>query len=45
VEVQAFTRARIEAVRFGPQGPVLLAGDGLEIPLSTVVEVRRPDQD
>ena len=44
VEAQTFTRARIEAVRFGPQGPVLLAGDGLEIPLSTVVEVRRPDQ-
>lgn len=44
VEVQTFTHARIEAVRFGPQGPVLLAGDGLEIPLSTVVEVRRPDQ-
>ncbi len=44
VEVQTFTHARIEAVRFGPQGPILLAGDGLEIPLSTVVEVRRPDQ-
>jgi flagellar basal-body rod modification protein FlgD len=44
VSVQSFTRVRIEAVRFGVQGPVLLAGDGLEIPLSTVVEVRRPDQ-
>ena len=44
VPVQGFTRARIEAVRFGTQGPVLLAGGGLEIPLSSVVEVRRTEQ-
>lgn len=41
VEVQTFTHARIEAVRFGPQGPILISGSGLEIALSTVVEVRR----
>jgi len=44
VEVRTFTRALIEAVRFGPQGPVLLSAGGLEIPLAAVVEVWRADQ-
>ncbi len=38
VEVQSFTRMRVDGVRYGPTGPVLLSGD-LEIPLSNVVEI------
>jgi hypothetical protein len=38
VEVQSFTRTRIEGVRYGPNGPQLVSGD-LEIPLANVVEV------
>lgn len=38
VEVQAFTRMRVDGVRYGPSGPVLLSGDQ-EIPLSNVVEI------
>lgn len=38
VEVQTFSRIRIDGVRYGPGGPVLMSGD-LEIPLSNVVEV------
>ncbi len=41
VDVQTFTRARIDGVRFGPAGPVLLAGI-LEIPLPDVVEIAAP---
>ena len=38
VEVQAFTLMRVDGVRYGPTGPVLLSGD-MEIPLSDVVEI------
>lgn len=38
LEVQTFTRARIDGLRYGPQGPLLLAGT-LEIPLSNIVEI------
>ena len=38
LEVQTFTRARIDGLRYGPQGPLLIAGT-LEIPLSNVVEI------
>ena len=38
VGVQAFTRTRIDGVRYGPQGPVLFSGS-LEIPLADVVEI------
>ena len=38
VSVSTFTRARIDGVRYGPQGPLLFAGS-LEIPLANVVEI------
>ena len=38
VEVRTFTRARIDGLRYGPQGPLLIAGT-LEIPLSDIVEI------
>jgi len=38
VTVQTLTRARIDGVRYGPTGPVLVSG-GLEIPLASVVEI------
>ncbi len=38
VAVQTFTRALIDGVRYGPQGPTLTSG-GLEIPLADVVEI------
>ncbi len=38
VQVQTFTRVRIDGLRYGSQGPVLTAG-GLEIPLANVVEI------
>jgi flagellar basal-body rod modification protein FlgD len=37
-EVQTFSRLEIDGVRYGTDGPVLMAGD-LEIPLGNVVEV------
>ena len=37
-EVQTFTQIRIDVLRYGPEGPVLLAGT-LEIPLSNIVEI------
>ncbi len=38
VEVQTFTQTRIDGLRYGPQGPLLIAGT-LEIPLSDIVEI------
>ncbi|HSW31146.1 MAG TPA: flagellar hook capping FlgD N-terminal domain-containing protein [Longimicrobiales bacterium] len=38
VRVQTFTRAVIDGLRYGPQGPTLTSG-GLEIPLADVVEI------
>ena len=38
VEVQTFTRTRIDGVRYGPAGPLLVSGS-LEIPLADVVEI------
>ena len=38
VEAETFTRMRVDGVRYGPMGPVLLSGD-VEIPLSDVVEI------
>ena len=38
VQVQTFQRTRIEGVRYGPSGPVLVSG-GVEIPLANVVEI------
>lgn len=38
VAVQTLTRARIDGVRYGSSGPVLVSG-GLEIPLASVVEI------
>ena len=38
VEVQTLTRTRIDGVRYGPAGPMLVSGS-LEIPLSDVVEI------
>lgn len=38
VQAQTFTRARIDGVRYGPDGPLLVAGTR-EIPLANVVEV------
>ena len=38
LEVEMFTRVRIDGLRYSPQGPVLIAGD-LEIPLSNIVEI------
>ena len=38
LEVRTFTRSRIDGLRYGPQGPVLLAG-ALEIPISDIVEI------
>jgi len=38
VQVQTFTRTRVDGLRYGPQGPVLFSGD-LEIPLADVVEI------
>ena len=38
VDVQTFSRLEIDGVRYGPEGPVLMAGD-LEVPLGNVVEV------
>lgn len=41
VQVQSFTRALVEGVRFGSAGPVLLVG-GEEIPLGSVMEIIEP---
>ena len=41
VAAQTYTKTQVEAVRFGPQGPILIGLDGVEIPLSSVVEVHR----
>ncbi|MFQ5538724.1 MAG: flagellar hook assembly protein FlgD [Gemmatimonadota bacterium] len=38
LQVQTFEHTRIEGVRYGPQGPVLISGDR-EIPLADVVEI------
>ena len=38
VQVQTFQRVAINGLRYGPQGPMLIAGD-LEIPLADVVEI------
>ena len=38
LEVQTFTRAQIDGLRYSPQGPLLIAGT-LEIPLSNIVEI------
>ena len=38
LQVQTFTRAAVDGLRYGPQGPMLLSG-GLEIPLANVVEI------
>ncbi len=38
LEVQTFIRTRIDGLRYGPQGPRLIAGT-LEIPLSNIVEI------
>jgi len=38
MEVQTFSRLEINGVRYGPGGPVLMAGD-LEVPIGNVVEV------
>jgi len=38
VELQTFSRIKIDGVRYGPEGPVLMAGD-LEVPIGNVVEV------
>lgn len=43
VTAQTFSRFRVEGVRFGPQGPVLLGPGGAEVPLGSVVEVRWPE--
>jgi flagellar basal-body rod modification protein FlgD len=40
VQVQTFMHARIDSVRFGPSGPVLVSG-GVDIPLSNVVQIDR----
>ncbi len=42
VEAQTFSRFRVEGVRFGPDGPVLLGPGGAQVPLGSVVEVRWP---
>ena len=38
LEVQTFMHTRIDGLRYGPQGPVLIAGTQ-EIPLSNIVEI------
>jgi len=38
VSVSTFTRARIDGVRYGSEGPLLFAGS-LEIPLANVIEI------
>ncbi len=38
LEVETFTRVGIDGLRYGPQGPVLIAGD-LEIPLADIIEI------
>ncbi len=38
VEAQTLTRVRVEGIRYGPKGPILMAG-GEEIPLGNVLEV------
>jgi flagellar basal-body rod modification protein FlgD len=38
VRLQTFTRAAIDGLRYGPNGPTLTSG-GLEIPLADVVEI------
>lgn len=38
IQTQSFVRVVVDGVRYGPAGPVLLAGD-LEIPLSNVAEI------
>lgn len=38
VSTQLFTRVVVDGLRYGPEGPVLMAG-GWEIPLSSVVEI------
>lgn len=38
IETQTFIHALVDGVRYGPAGPVLLAGD-LEIPLADVAEI------
>jgi flagellar basal-body rod modification protein FlgD len=43
VEVQNFQRVRIDGVRYGPGGTVLVSGD-LEIPLGDIVEVLAQDK-
>jgi hypothetical protein len=39
VGVTTYTSGRVEGIRFGPDGPVLIAGS-LEIPLYAVIEVK-----
>ncbi len=41
VPVQTYTRALVHGVRYGPEGPKLIAA-GVEIPLGSVVEVIQP---
>ena len=38
VDVQTFTRTRVDGVRYGTEGPVLVSG-ALSIPLANVVEI------
>jgi flagellar basal-body rod modification protein FlgD len=40
VPTQTLTTVRIDGIRYGPSGPILVAGS-LEIPLSAIVEVMR----
>ena len=44
VQVRTFTSTRIDGVRYGPLGPVLVSGD-LEIPLADVVEIIQQSAD
>lgn len=43
VPVITYSTARVSGVRYGLEGPMLLAGGGLEIPLGNVVEITSQD--
>jgi len=43
VPVAMYTNARVSGVRYGLEGPVLMAGGGLVIPLGNVVEITSQD--
>jgi len=43
VEVRTYVRADVDGLRYGPNGPVLLAGT-LELPLADVIEIITPSK-